>query len=99
MKVIELLTVESRWTRYAMGRDVNDHAIFYSHFLINVPDCFCLVGAVYFCYPDPVERNAVLEKLREAASLGRNNQSLADWNDSESTTFQMVRSVIVAANV
>ena len=62
MKIKDFLNKRVKWTKYAPARNKKGVSI-----LFNNPEasCWCLSGAVYYCYPEP-ERETIFEKLFQA---------------------------------
>jgi hypothetical protein len=92
MKLSELLTDASRWTKnhYAIdteGRPVQSRS----------PQAarWCLSGAICRCYSTQDERLTAEEALREAAGT----LDIVAWNDAFERTFADVRALIERAGV
>lgn len=90
MKVRELLTDKSKWTKRAFARTKEGGAT-------NVSDtnatCFCLVGALLKCYNDDNEFSYNLNRLNMVViKLGTPSISL--WNDSPNRTFEEVKQLV-----
>ena len=96
MKMRELLTDESRWTKDAYARDKDGKTV--SHDLEEAYS-FCLVGAMFRCYNvkpwwDPV-RDKIIEELRKTFNVSeRSSISITLWNDKRSTTFADVKALV-----
>ena len=77
MKAWELLSKEGSWTQGVYARESDGSpCIADSH----EAACFCTIGAVRRCHPEPSERLKILGTLenavRERGALG-----IASWND------------------
>lgn len=97
MKVKELLTDESKWTRHANARDaVKD----------KVPPtdpeakCWCLLGAIDFCYQGKLiaDKVAAIEKLNEVVHEYYKTASIVHFNDRKAT-FEDIKKVIELADI
>jgi len=77
MKIRELLTENSKWTRGAMARDDAGVPVVESG---SSAVCWCLVGAAWKCYPEFSERTGVIRKM--SLKIG----AIGDWNDSHNFT-------------
>ena len=91
MKVSELLTDKSKWTKNAyaindMGESVGAGG--------DDARAWCLLGALYKCYPDDKERGIARYKLASVIEL-RYGKLPTVWQDEPSTTFEMVRELIL----
>ena len=85
MKVKELLTDESKWTKKAWTRNGAGEICG-----VNAPEacCWCLSGAIDFCYSSFREKYEIVGRItRELRGV-----SLFTWNDSVS--FKEVRTLI-----
>lgn len=88
MKIKELLTDESKWTKGAFARTI-DNAQICSASQLAV--CFCLQGAMFRCYTIldefRVTRIKILKELRSG-------DSIASWNDAPERTFAEVKALV-----
>jgi hypothetical protein len=86
MKVRELLSDESKWTKGSVARD------FEGHFLLNPLDgracSWCLVGALCYCYS--VFDNGPSIKVIDRLGV----RSLSKWNDAPERTFAEVKALV-----
>jgi hypothetical protein len=90
MKVKELLTDETKWTKDTMSRDA-----------AGVPTgietdqaSFCLIGAVNKCYPSTIAAMVVAAKLRKEIQIKHGNMSITQFNDASRTTFRDIKELI-----
>lgn len=90
MKIQELLSDESKWTKGANARDKDGNAV-----IETMPQAakWCLVGAASKCSKCSDQRNTI---LTIASALGFNAYEghIVDWNDSPERTFAEVRALI-----
>lgn len=97
MKVKELLTDESKWTRGAYARDSMGH-----HISSTDPDakCWCLQGAIDFCYRDSImsEKGPAIIRLYETVQQYYGTPSVFHFNDRKAT-FEDIRKVIELADI
>lgn len=98
MKISELLSDESKFTRETFARDKFGISV--------IPQseravCWCTTGAIWRCYPENYDdvRDRIVDILVRhgyATPPGR-YCDIASWNDSVS--FEQVREVLLEANV
>ena len=97
MKVKELLTDESKWTRGANARDSMGHSI-----PSTDPDakCWCLQGAINFCYRGPLIRykDEAIERAYKTVQEHYRTPSLFTFNDRQAT-FEDIKKVIELADI
>lgn len=86
MKVKELLTDESKWTKGVYARTAEGHRADSSK-----PEAvvFCLLGAIHRCYSH-LGKHEVVKRVEKELS----GRSPCNWNDDPATTFADVRSLI-----
>ncbi len=89
MKVKELLTDKTKWIKgyYAVnkaGDFVSQHS--------DEATCWCLVGAIYRCYPG-VGREHVLDTVH--SRIG----NITIWNDSTERTFQNIKDLVNSLDI
>jgi hypothetical protein len=95
MKVQELLTDESKWTRRAYARNRWGHVTGVRE---NDAVCWCLFGAVEKCYGWTVEGLRARKNIEGVlAELGYD--SIAQFNDGPWTLFKDIQSVVKQAGV
>jgi hypothetical protein len=93
VKVRELLNSPDRWTQGALARDRTGRIV---HIGDSEAVCWCLLGAVLYCYchgPRPRGRGllaSVLQRLRTTIDGGE----IAVWGDAPERTFDDVKQVI-----
>ena len=95
-KIRELLTDESKWTKWTSARNKFDRAT-----RPQDPDaiCWCLVGAFNKCYPGyNLERESVSEKLSDAV-FSRFHKFINQWNDDPARTFAEVKALVEELDV
>ena len=86
MKVQDILTDESKWTKQFFARKANGH---YASPDNDDAVCWCILGAIQKAYPDLTEQNKILTKLY-AKFPGK---SVTVWNDFNAS-FPEVRALI-----
>lgn len=103
MKIQELLTDKKKWIKGRLaedrkGNEVSIHEI--------SAECFCLVGSVYRCYKGEFVtgilakiRDEIAEELRIVNPLERQHISIADYNDSDLTTFEDIKRIITKLDI
>ena len=86
MKVKELYTDPSKWTKNAFARTKDGTPCYSSN-----PDAFsfCLSGAVGFCYIDNLD-----EQAEAFTKLKRKIFSVWNWNDHPDRTFDEVKQLV-----
>jgi len=91
MKVRDLLSYKSKWTKRFYARDENGITVNWSS---RKAVKFCLVGAIGRCYKSD-DYFIILEAVR--ASIVEDN--VATWNDLPERTFADIRAVIEALDI
>ena len=86
MKIKELLSDSSKWTKRAMARDFND--------LTCVAHCdiaikWCLLGAIVKCYPGGYKRIQILNKI-----IDNGISDISGFNDLSSTSFSDIKALV-----
>ena len=92
MKIHELYTNESKWTKRAEARNSEGDKTFFDD---HEATCFCLFGALFKCYPDNKERRGI--RLRIEARL--NFVPITQWNDDPNRTFEEVKQLAVDLDI
>ena len=87
MKIKELLSDPSKWTQGKIARDSSMNEIH-----PNDPQavCWCLIGAVRKCYPGHYDYENLCKRIVEQTK----EEFLFNWNDSPTTTFSDVKSLV-----
>lgn len=97
MKVKELLSDESKWTRSAYARDSMGHSI-----PSTDPDakCWCLQGAINFCYQGKLhqQKEEAMIKLGEVIQQQYCTPSIFHFNDRKAT-FEDIKKVLDIADI
>jgi hypothetical protein len=98
MKIKELLANPKNWTKgqYCKRKDGGPVVTSLSYFPEETsPEthCYCLHGAVYFCYPEINERSKVQTEL--LFNLGR----ISAWNDAPERTHAEVLELVTRLDV
>jgi hypothetical protein len=94
MKILDLLNRRTKWTQFTRARNKQGD---------RVPPCdpkavcWCLIGAAEKCYPTPVERQKVFDRISEA--LNGKALFISHFNDHSLTTFAHIRRILRKANV
>ena len=96
MKVIELLSDESKWTRNAFARNIHGDVV--------VPEdsdacCWSIFGAILKCYGYYTENNKSQLIISNSVRKEVKHINLQSWNDNKSTTFSHIRDVIVKLDI
>jgi hypothetical protein len=86
MKVYELLDKPEKWTKRAYARDVRGNSC-----SIHKGECWCLMGALDYCYPSADDYENAYIKIRDRL---QDYFSLPAFNDNESTTYEDVISLV-----
>lgn len=86
MKVKELLSKKSKWTKGTMARDKKGFEVDY-----NDPTAysFCLVGAIRRCYGVP-SSGKVLHQITDKLNIS----TIHKWNDRPDCTFEEVKALV-----
>lgn len=108
MKIKDLLNTKEKWTTDCFARDINGNPVTADD---ENATCYCLVGAIYCCYPfHQIKR--VTEKLSKtiqklyrdnlpaAIALENDEDIISLFNDNlVLTTFENVKQVLKVADV
>ena len=105
MKIQDLLTDESKWTKGRNARDAQGNGV-----ASRTPEAaaWCLQGAMWKCYGNEAEAIAVAHKMAEALPpTGRGElddgrdpfSELVNWNDLTTTTFSDVRRLVTELDI
>jgi hypothetical protein len=85
MKVRELLSDESKWTKGYVARDIQGYPVL--NFRDGRACSWCLVGAIRYCYSmyDPIW---IKVKVKLGCSV------ISEWNDTPGRTFAEVKALV-----
>ena len=89
MKVKELLSDESKWTKGFHARKADGSATSVES---KEAVSFCLVGAVLRCYP--IGYPIALKVIRKGIRRMKLRCSVYDWNDRKKRTFADVKNLV-----
>jgi len=89
MKIHELLNRPERWTQEVMARDINGET---SRLRGNEAVSWCLLGAMFKCYPNENERLEVGVKIKR-----RIDDNIVDFNDNG--TYKQVYNLVKELDV
>jgi hypothetical protein len=95
MKVRELLDSEEKWTKRLYARDASGASVSPND---DKAVCWCLIGAIRYCYPDRV--HGVFERvenhLRGKGALKIDELCIgaSEWNDAPKRTFEEVKQLV-----
>lgn len=88
MKVKDLLKDPSAWTRGRLAQDRDGKIV--SPFDPSAC-CFCLLGAMFRCYPEDGEKDAAFAKLKQAITEhGYRFSSVVGFNDRVATHAEIL---------
>lgn len=94
MKIRELLTDESKWTKGTYGRDRQGNPVpYYS----QKATAFCLSAAIFRCYPQQNKGTKLYRKIQKILGIGR--KSIPGWNDDPARTFAEVKALVEELDV
>ena len=96
MKVLELLSDESKWTKGAAARDVSGKDVASRS---RAAVSWCLLGAVHKCYSTSEKADRAACALREAVEALYGFYSLVLWQDRPYVTFEHIQQVLQRADV
>ena len=105
MKVKQLLSTKSKWTKLACARDKKNMEC-----PVNDPSAvkYCLEGAIIKCYQTGEERNRVENLIRRALRMSEVEFSMFKpiydgrityWNDAPKRTFKDIKKLISKLNI
>jgi len=89
MKIKELLTDESKWTKLYGARNENNDPV---NPRSSEAVCWCLIGAYIKCYGYG-HNDEIYMRLRNK-TLELNNIEIDSFNDSPTTTFADIRKLV-----
>ncbi len=92
MKIRELLTDDSKWTKRTMYRDNLQNPTSDRKKAVS----FCLVGAICFCYglvDEEAEKDRIYDLIYDELSLWEFGR-LDSWNDQPQRTFEDIKNLI-----
>lgn len=97
MKVHELLSDETKWTRACGARDATGRQV---EPCSSNAVCWCLVGAIEKCFPSAErwrDRRLIMERISNRLSVGgapgtHDVLDIMSWNDH--ATFDQVRDLV-----
>ena len=96
MKVYELLSDESKWTKGARARNRYGGELDFGE---KGAKCWCLSGAICTCYPSLSKRKIILNKVYEVLYSSGKIMSITMFNDDPNTTFENVRSLCLQLDI
>lgn len=94
MTVNELLNDPGRWVQHVVARtsDGRPCGMFDAE-----AACWCITGAIHYCYANPDERDKALDRVWRVLPLSVDDLVL--WNDHPQRTFREIRFLIEQANI
>lgn len=102
MKVKELLNSAEKWTKGEMARNNNEK---YVGVKAKSAEKFCLLGAIYKCYPKKEAKNIIM-KIAPTFNSGESTEHIYEceeiifsWNDRKSRKFKDVQKLVNKLNI
>lgn len=102
MKIRELYSDPSKWTKRAYARDPEGEPDFpRSQYAV----CWCLDGAIELCYPSGAVRDPIYEKVgcilapHWANDRIRQTMEIQRWNDAKERTFEDVKRLVEGLDI
>jgi hypothetical protein len=95
MKVKDLLRTPHAWTQKTLAKDMNGNKV-----SPGDPSacCFCLYGAVCYCYSEPNTKLRVLNLIRSTLRLPSVIE-ITSWNDAKERTLEEVIAIADALDI
>ncbi len=93
MKIRDLYSDGSKWTKGAFARDKDGHALLEVCRRISDAQCYCLVGAIRYCYL--YEEAEIRTKIRKHLNIFYINE----WNDEPLRTFAEVKALVEVLDI
>lgn len=102
MKVWQLLT-ENRWIQFFSACARDEHGLLPVNSDAPGACCWCALGGIMKCYPDPVEQEGVIAKLCRYLETNQrwprrqgafDHDVITDWNDARGQTREEVVRVL-----
>ena len=90
MKVKELLTDETKWTKRVFARTAGGFRVSPTN---KDATCWCLLGAIERCYPGS-QYCAIRDKV-----IGFLQYPISLWNDSPNRTFKDVKNLVTELDI
>jgi hypothetical protein len=96
MKVHELYSDSSCWNQGNYAKTVSGQGV-----LPDAPEatCWCLMGALYKCYPDTKYRLTVMTKIYDHLHKLKLPRSLVLFNDDPETTYETVKALALKLDI
>lgn len=92
MKVQDILTDESKWTRGTDARDADGESVDWAS---PKAVCWCLNGAIQAAYGRGGQAKvAMVRDILKQRKKIKFSQGIGPWNDSSRTTFKQVQKLI-----
>ena len=86
MKIKDLLTDKTKWTRRNYAVKEAGHPV---HFSDPEAVAFCMYGAIDKCYRTSHDNQRVVDLVRDSLP-----SEIAQWNDDPKTTFEDVKAIV-----
>lgn len=96
MKLLELLTDESKWAKHSYAVDACGVPV---DVLDPRATKWCLIGGVTRCYSETSEGEKAELKIQRVLEQHYGTRHIVAWQDDPATTFEMVRQLLEEANV
>lgn len=100
MKAYELLSSKDRWCKKYSAILKDGSPAFSIIELRNCPEkfkCFCLIGALYFCYTNMFDYAEAVNKIYRLLPNGHG--SIAEYNDDPNTTYEDIIKLLKEADL
>lgn len=96
MKIQELLSDESKWTKGEMARNIDGDQVGYDN---PTAVCWCLLGAINKCYPYE-KRETIRQKIFNFINDSLLcEKGITGFNDSPKITFSDVKNLITELDI
>ena len=92
MKIKDLLTDASKWTQKALARDKSGNRVVARE---ESAVQWCLMGAMHKCYPEANQRDLIRHKIYG----GIRQDSIIDFNDAKSTSFENIQKLVKVLDI
>jgi hypothetical protein len=99
VKVRELLSDESKWTKGAYARDADGNDLYLSGVDSPNASCWCLDGALHRCYKGDAYFLSLWAIKSVLIGLCPNAPTPTSFNDRRTTDFATLREVLERADV
>lgn len=93
-----MLKTAQQWTKGALARALKGGERVLDP-CSKKAQCWCLLGALHKCYPDPIKYELAEVKLRDFLEARYGHRGITRFNDAEGRKFSTVRKLLEETGV